>query len=146
MIVCKPKAGTYISIAIFETVAGALSLFIYYQLPRMGSWKWLGRLLVPVLLGIMLAILIKVVWSLKVVRVGKEKFEVRYPVRRKQVTYSGKNLSRWKEESIKTAGGVYKELSMTFAGGKTISVSQQEHTNYEQLRKYLVQKFSKVKQ
>ncbi len=145
MIECKPKAGTYLSIAVFEVLAGGLATFIYFQLPAMGSWKWLGRMLVPVLIGIMLAILIKVVWSLKVVRVAKERFEVYFPVRRKRVVYAGKNLSRWKEESIKTAGGVYKELTLMFDNGKRISVSQQEHTDYQQLKKYLGQKFSKAK-
>lgn len=145
MIVCKPKINTYFSIGVFEIAAGGLLAFLYYQLPSMGSYKWLGRMLMPVLLGIMLAILIKVVWSLKTVKVGKEKFEVFFPIRRKRVVYTGKNLKGWKEETIKTAGGVYKETTMTFDDGRKVSLSQQEHTNYPQLVKYMHQKFTKVK-
>ena len=111
----------------------------------MGQWKWLGRLLLPILIGIMLAILIKVIWSLKNVKVAKERFEIFFPIRRKKLTYTGKNLQKWKEETIKTAGGVYKEVTLTFDDGRKISVSQQEHTDYAQLLKYMHQKFSKVK-
>ena len=145
MIECKPKAGTYFSIGIFELLAGGLAVFIYFQLPGMGSWMWLGRVLIPVLIGIMLAILIKVVWSLKIVKVAKERFEVIFPVRRKKLVYPGKNLKSWKEENIKTAGGIYKELTLIFEDGKRISVSEQEHTDYPQLKKYMGRKFSKVK-
>ena len=145
MIVCKPKINTYFSIAVFEVVAGGLLGLIYYQLPNMGQWKWLGRLLLPILIGIMLAILIKVIWSLKNVKVAKERFEIFFPIRRKKLTYTGKNLQKWKEETIKTAGGVYKEVTLIFDDGRKISVSQQEHTDYAQLLKYMHQKFSKVK-
>ncbi len=145
MIVCKPKINTYFSIAVFEIIAGSLFALIYFQLPNMGQWKWLGRLLLPILIGIMLAILIKVIWSLKNVKVAKERFEVFFPIRRKKLTYSGKNLKGWKEETIKTAGGVYKEVTLAFDDGKKISVSQQEHTDYVQLLKYMNQKFSKLK-
>lgn len=145
MIVCKPKINTYFSIAVFEVFAGGLLAVIIYQLPDMGSWAWLGRLLVPVLVGIMLAIVIKVVWSLKTVRVAKEKFEIYYPIRKSRRSYSGKNLKGWNEQTIKTAGGIYKEVTLLFDDGKKISVSQQEHTDYAQLLKYMHQKFSKTK-
>jgi len=145
MIVCKPKINTYLSIGLFELLAGGLVIFIYFQLPGMGSWRWLGHMLIPVLIGIMLAILVKVLWSVKTVKVAKEKFEVNFPLRGKKRSYSGKNLKRWSEQAIKTAGGTYKEATLLFDDGQKVGVSQQEHTDYTAFVKYMNQKFARVK-
>jgi hypothetical protein len=91
------------------------------------------------------SILLKYLWNLKTISIGKEKFEISYPVRFKKVLLSGKQIVKWNEVKIKTWGGNYAELTIQFADGKKLNLSQQEHTDYDKTINYLIKKYKKLK-
>ncbi len=145
MIVVRPKINTLFSIGIF--------LIIVFSLFGVMVNQYISYTQPPLYISLLMAgsgalgfsILLKYLWNLKTISIGKERFEIHYPVRFKNVTHSGKNMVKWSEVKIKTWGGNYSELSVHFDDGKKINLSQQEHTDYDKTINYLIKKYKKLK-
>ncbi len=103
------------------------SLFIYFAMIFSG--------------GLGFGLLIKFLWNWKSITIAKEKFQINYPFRFTSRLYSGKQLIQWTETTIKTFGGQYSELALFFDDKKKITMSKQEHTDYDKSKKYLLKKF-----
>lgn len=145
MIVAKPKISTLFSLGIFVALCLAIS---GYAIGHMLSGKtilWyhytLGIIFFPIGLGLLLRMLL----GYRVIRVGKERFEVHFPSRFTRRTYKLKDIQEWKETAVKTVSGTFKEIEVLFNDQKKITVSIQEHTDYKPLLKYLQKKCAKLK-
>ncbi|MEM8895588.1 MAG: hypothetical protein AAGC88_13485 [Bacteroidota bacterium] len=145
MIVVRPKVNTLFSIGVFLILIFSFFGVMVNQYLSYNRPPLYVSLLMVTSGALGFAILLKYLWNLKTISIGKEKFEVKYPVRFRTVTYSGKQMTRWKEEKIKTWGGNYAELSIHFEADKKLDLSQQEHTDYDKTINYLTKKYRKLK-
>lgn len=145
MIVVKPKINTLFSIGVFLIIVFSLFIVMVNQ--------YLSYTRPPLYITLIMAgsgalgfsILLKYLWNLKTIAIGKEKFEINYPIRFKKVLFSGKDIVKWNEVKIKTWGGNYAELTIQFADGKKLNLSQQEHTDYDKTINYLIKKYKKLR-
>jgi hypothetical protein len=101
---------------------------------------WYKYVLAILFLPLGTAILIRTLWSYKRISIGKGKIHVHYPVRMRHTEFSVKEIISWKEESIKTASGTYRELQIKHSTHKTLDISMQEHSRYKETLKYLKSK------
>jgi hypothetical protein len=145
MIVIKPKINTLFSIGVFLILMFSLfgvmvNQYVSYTRPPL----YITLLMVGSgALGF--SILLKYLWNLKSISIGKEKFEIYYPIRFKRVLFSGKNIVKWNEVKLKTWGGNYSEITIHFTDGKKLNLSQQEHTDYDKTINYLIKKYKRLK-
>ena len=145
MIVVKPKINTLFSIGVFLIIVfGLFGLMVNQYVSYTRPPLYITLLMVGSgALGF--SILLKYLWNLKTITIGKERFEISYPIRFKKVLFSGKNIIKWSEVKIKTWGGNYAELTIQFADSKKINLSQQEHTDYDKTVNYLIKKYKKLR-
>jgi len=86
---------------------------------------------------------IKIIWGYKIVKVTKDRFEIKHPFRLSVKKFNLRQLLLWKETSIKTGSGYFKELSLHFENGYKTTLSFQENTNYNRIIAYLLKKVPK---
>ncbi len=87
-----------------------------------------------------LGLLFKTTLGYKRVEMGKNRINIRFPVRFKVNSFQLKDVEQWTEQRVKTAGSTFKELVVRFSNGKKLTLSLQEHTNYVEAVKYLKKK------
>lgn len=145
MIVVKPKINTLFSIGVFLVIVLGLFIVMVNQYISYTRPPLYITLLMVGSGALGFSILLKYLWNLKTIAIGKEKFEISYPIRFKKVLFSGKDIVKWREVKIKTWGGNYAELTISFNDGKKINLSQQEHTDYDKTINYLLKKYKKFK-
>ena len=140
MIVAKPKIGTLFSLGLF--VALSLTVAIYTTTFMVDSEyiAWYQYLIVIVLFPLALGLAAKVILGYKVIEIGKEKLDIRFPTRFKRKSYRIKDIDYWKETQVKTATGTYKEVEIQFEDKKQLTLSYQEHTDYTKVVNYLKKK------
>ncbi|WP_109831781.1 hypothetical protein [Reichenbachiella versicolor] len=144
MIVSKPNSSTLLSLSIFLAIA--FGLFIYGMVSITSAtdkFWWTVLIYSSGPIGVMVTI--KVLTGIKTMRIGKAKFEVKYPFRIKNVKFEGSDIQSWKHESIKTYGGQYDEITWILKSGKKVSLSKQENSDFDKTLKYMNSKFSKIK-
>lgn len=143
MIVSKPKIGTLFSVGVF--IALAFGVFIYgmIQIQSATSRTW-WYVLTYTSGPIGLMVLLKILFSLKTLKISKEKFEVKFPFKFRKYSFGGKEIDHWFHTSIKTYGGLYEELTIKLISGKQLAVSKQENTEYDKTLNYLKKKFKKL--
>lgn len=142
MIVVKPKNSTLFSLGVFITfslVAAGYGMQAYFK--DQAVWYHYVGLFVfgPLGLGLLMRTLLKY----SIYNIGKGSIAVRTPVRFSNRQYKLSQISYWRETSVKTAGGNFKEVEIKFDNKKSISLSMQEHSNYPQLINYLKKKAPK---
>jgi len=145
MIVAKPKISTLFSLSIFILLCFLVSGYAIGYMLSGKSIEWYHYTLAIIFFPIGLGLLFRMLLGYRVVRVGKEKFEVHFPSRFTTRTYKLKDISQWKETAVKTVSGTFKEVEILFNDRKKITVSIQEHTDYKPLIKYLQKKCAKLK-
>ncbi|SMD32312.1 hypothetical protein SAMN04488029_0656 [Reichenbachiella faecimaris] len=143
MIVSKPKIGTLFSVGLFITLAlGAFTYgLVHIQSATDRTW-WYVLIYTSGPIGFV--VLIKILFSLKTLKVSKEKFEVKFPFKLTKYSFGGKEIDHWFHTSIKTYGGLYEELTIKLISGKQLAISKQENTEYDKTLKYLKKKFKKL--
>lgn len=143
MIVSKPKVGTLFSVGIFVVLAFSLFGYGISQAIQTDD-RTLWMVLIYTSGPIGLVVLIKVLMGLKFFRIGKEKFEIKFPFKFSSVRFDGKELAGWKHNAIKTYGGLYEEITWRLKSGKEYSLSKQENTEYDKALKYMRSKYKKI--
>jgi hypothetical protein len=93
--------------------------------------------------GVALAVTYKTVTGYKTVYISKNRIDVSYAFNLIKKRYYLKELSSWQETVIKTASGVFKELSLHFAHKKALKLSTQEHDNYEKIKAFLQRNYQR---
>jgi hypothetical protein len=143
MIVSKPKVSSLISLGIFLLAAYSVSLVLLLQILNIPNLPWYFPVLFGIVLTVALFVTYKVVTAFKIIRIGKQKMEVHFPLKGKKRQFNLSNLDAWKETIIKTGAGTYKELELHFTTGPSIKMTLQENTNYDKVYQYLNKKYSK---
>ena len=129
--------------AIFIAISLSLAIFCAYLMLDSGKIVWYQFLTAIILGPVALGLLAKVILGYKIVSIGKERIEIKYPTRFSSKTYPIKEIDSWRETEVKTATGVYQELEVLFSNRKKLNLSYQEHTEYPAVIKYLKKKCSK---
>lgn len=145
MIVSKPKTSTLFSISIFLSIA--FGLFAYAMLNiRDAESKIAWYVLIYTSGPIGLVVLIKILTGIKIVSIGKEKFEFRMPFRFIKLNFSSSEIEKWSHSAIKTYGGQYEEVIWKLKSGKQIGLSKQENTEFDKVLKYMKKKLKKLEE
>lgn len=145
MITAKPTFNSIFSMTAFLVLmfaAFGYTAYVYFNEQNAGMFIYFSMIFSG---GLAFGLLIKFLWNWKIVEIAKEKFIVKYPFRFQSLQYNGKQLMKWSETTIKTWGGQYSELAIKFEDNKKVSISRQEHTDYEKSRNYLMKKFKSKK-
>jgi hypothetical protein len=140
MILVKPKVGTLFSIGLFILICLAGGIYGFMQIRQDVHAAWYHYVLALVLLPLGIGLLLKILWGYQYVSFGKQRIKVEYPIRRKTAQYNLNMITAWREESVKTASGQYKEIVIQFTNGRKIRISMQEHIRYKEAVKYLNKK------
>lgn len=143
MIVSKPKIGTLFSVGLFIFIAFGIFIYCIVQIQSATERLW-WFILIYTSGPIGLLVLLKILFSLKTIKVSKEKFEARFPFKFKKISFTGKDIDHWFHTSIKTYGGQYEELTIKLLSGKQLVMSKQENTEYDKTLNYLKKKFKKL--
>lgn len=140
MIISKPQTSTLISFAFFLVLTfSVLTLNIIAIIQKQAAWY--NYLIAGLLVPIGLFVLYKIFIRYKVISMGNNQIEVRYPVLNRSEKYAVKSVVAWRENSIKTGKqSTYKQLEILFENKKRIGLGQKEHTEYTRLIQYLQQK------
>ena len=143
MIIVKPKGSTLTSLTLFIILIGALVIATFTSINRSDSIYWYHYLFLVILIPLGVGVLIKVIFSYKIISIGKEKISWRIPALFKNESYTLKDLKNWQEITIKTTTGVFQQLEIKFDNDHQLTLSRQEHTNYDDVLMYLKQKAPK---
>jgi hypothetical protein len=140
MIVSKPKISTLISLGIFLALVFGVLIYNFLQYYASGYQSVLNLLLMAVLTPIGIGILIKILVGYRIIAIGKNKINIRFPLRFINYDVRLNEISKWKETRIKTFSSWYHELEIQSSSGKKIKLSKQEHTEYDRVLNYLGKK------
>ena len=144
MIVAKPKRNTLFSLGLFIALAVGMAVYITLLILKSDNPAWYQYVLTTLLYPIGIGLALKVIVGYKSVTIGKNKIEINYPVQFRKLQYDLKDITSWKETSVKTATGTYKEVAIQFNNKKTLNLSYQEHTDYSKVVQYLKKKCSRA--
>ena len=136
MIFVKPKASTLWSIGLFILICFIGGIYGLSHLFSDVHAAWYNYVLAVVLLPLGLGLLLRMLWNYKHIYIGKSKVEVHYPLRGKKQSFKLNEIENWREESIKTASGTYRELQIIYGNHKKLDISMQEHTKYKETLVY----------
>lgn len=131
MIITKPKFNTFFAIGVFLVLSYGSAFYLLIsilQQPDASTWIYLLFMLVGI---IAIVITIKMLRSYKKVIIDKNRVDVFsfFGFVRKRLYL--KDIEIWKEERVKTANGMFKQLEVNFANKKYFRIANQEHDNYE---------------
>ncbi|WP_215225991.1 hypothetical protein [Echinicola shivajiensis] len=146
MIQCKPKRATYISLtAIVIILISGLS-YILNDFSTSRSYGLFFYLISAALLTVViLLILVKMMAGYRFISAGKSEIEVRLPLKGFKKTYNLSQILAWQEEIVITNKKEFRQLTIAFEDKTSISLSNHEHTSYQELYKYLMKKIPKKK-
>ena len=140
MITSRPKYSALFSLGIFVLACFSVGGYNLSAILDDQGW-WLNYFLSALLLTLGLAILMRQLWSYKIVRIDKSKLFIKYPLRFSQKALTLKEISYWEETIIKTGNGQFKQVEMVFDHEK-VQLTMQENTNYSRILTYLAQMLS----
>jgi len=136
MIISKPKFGTILSLSVFIAVSLVIASY-GLKLLLNGQAVWLAYTLTFLFYPIALGLMIKITWGYKIISLGSQKLEVRFPFRMKKKKYHLKQLVTWEETMVKTGSMPFKELTLRFDDGLKMKLSYHENSNYDEIFNYL---------
>lgn len=143
MIVVKPKIGTLFSLGVFVAASLSLGGYAAHVTFIEKSPEWYHYILLFIFAPIGLGLFFRMIFKYKIVRIGKGIITIMIPTRFLEKSYQLDDIKHWKETSIKTAGGNYKELEILFDDQKRLNLSMQEHGEYGKVIIYLKKKVAK---
>ncbi len=134
MIVCKPKpAIQFVLFALLAVAYGISFLLIGYVAQGKQSIWLFGGLLISLVITILFTI--RVLIGQKILLVDKGKITIKYLFR--TYSFDSQSITAWEEIEIKTFNNqVFKQIDLIL-GNQKVSVSQQEHTDYDKLLQFL---------
>ena len=146
MIHCKPKSSTYFSFLIVVGILFAGLIYILVDFSRSQTYSFLFYLFSASLLTVvLLIILVKMMAGYRFITAGKEAILIRLPLRGLRKKYGLSEVLAWQEEKIMANKKEFKQMTIVFSDKISFSLSNHEHTNYEDLNKYLQKKLPNKK-
>lgn len=141
MIISKPKANTTGAMLLFILILAAIFIYLVSDTST-GNYFILQLAAALLTAGLAVMVSYKLVRNYKTLSLGNEKMEVKSLAGSKK--YAFKEMTSWNEVIVDTRTVKHKQLSMYFEAVK-ISISNQEHTNYEKVSQYLAKKYGSLK-
>lgn len=146
MIHCKPKFSTYISLVVVAGLLTAGLIYLLHDFTYQQSFNLLFYLISCTLITLVLLILlVKMMAGYRFVTAGKEKIEVRVPLKALKKTYALAQVKAWQEETILANKREFRQLTIVFDDHTSISLSNHEHTSYMELLKFFQGKLNRKK-
>lgn len=146
MIECKPKGSTYFSLSIVVIILFSGLVYILADFSRTQTYSLLFYLISASLLTVVLVIiLVKMMAGYRFITAGKASLKVKLPLRGLNKTYPLSDVLAWQEEMVLANKKEFKQLTIVFSDKASFSLSNHEHTNYENLYKYLLKKIPRKK-
>lgn len=138
MIVSKPKSQALFALGVFIVLCLLLGGYNLNLLLKGNNWffNWLMTL---IFLPLGLILLLRQLLNYKIISLGNEKVQVWYPLRFRTIRGNLKDMEYWEETIIQTKTGVFKQLDIKYPQ-RTIKMSIQENTNYQEAVNYLKKK------
>jgi len=146
MIHCKPKSSTYFSLLIVVGILFAGLIYILLDFSRSQTYSFLFYIFSASLLTVvLLIILVKMMAGYRFITAGKEAIQIRLPLRGLKRRYDLSQVLAWQEEKIMANKKEFKQMTIVFSDKTSFSLSNHEHTQYEDLNKYLQKKVPRKK-
>ena len=146
MIISRPQGSTITSFILFLTLTFIVLGMNGWIAIRDPQPAWYTYLIIALLLPIALFVGYKIFIRYKIIYVGNNQIEMRFPVLRTSSKYSLEQIEQWTENVVKTGkNSAYKELEIKFSDGQKLSMGHKEFTEYDKVIKYLQQKVPKLK-
>ncbi|WP_194777605.1 hypothetical protein [Pararhodonellum marinum] len=146
MIQIKPKKGTYISLGLVVLILIVGLSFLLNDFATKGSFGLAFYLISTSLITlVLLMLLVKMMAGYRFLSAGQGKIQVRLPLKGINKSYPVEGILAWQEELVEVNKRKFKQLTIVFEDKKSFSISNQEHSSYEELVKYLHQKAPKKK-
>jgi len=146
MIHCKPKSSTYFSLLIVVGILFAGLIYILLDFSRSQTYGFLFYLFSASLLTVvLLIILVKMMAGYRFITAGKDSIQIRLPLRGLKRRYNLAQVLAWQEEKIMANKKEFKQMTIVFSDKTSFSLSNHEHTHYEDLNKYLHKKVPRKK-
>lgn len=144
MIVCKPKMSTYFSLGVVVAILIAGLIYILNDFntgPSFGLWFYLVSC--SLITVVLLMLLVKMLANYRFLSVGKGKLEIRLPLKAMKKKYLLNQVKAWQEEVVHANKRVFRQITILFDDNNSFSLSNHEHTSYEELLKYFQNKLKK---
>ncbi len=131
MIVTKPKFNTFFALGAFLVLSYGSAIYLLTDVITAEATPFWMYLLLGFVTIIAFFVTIKMLGSYKKVIIEKNRVNVfsLFGLVKKQLYL--KDLETWKEEKVKTANGVFKQLEVSFRNKQHFRIANQEHDNYE---------------
>lgn len=141
MIFSKPRASTLLSFVIFVLITFIAIVFNILSIISAPSPRWYNFAVIALLTPIGLFVLYRIFIQYKVVSIGNNLIEVRFPLMRRHNKYTIKQVITWSEAVVKTGkNSVYKELEIHFHDKRKLKMGRQEYEEYDRVVQYLARK------
>lgn len=141
MIFSKPKASTLLSFTIFLIITFSAIVFNIISIVSTPTPRWYNFAVIGLLLPIGIFVFYRIFIRYKVVSLGNNVIEVRFPFMRRHKTYTIQQIITWSEAVVKTGkSSVYKELEVRFHDKSRLKMGRQEYEEYDRVVQYLARK------
>jgi hypothetical protein len=138
MTVCQPKKSTYISlllIVLFLALGLLFLLFHFSHYRTFGLWFYvMGTSLITVVL---ILLLVKMMAGFRFLSFGNNAIQIRLPLRGKTLTYAIHDILVWEEDAVLANKRKFNQVTIVLPDKTSVRFSNHEHTNYDELLKYL---------
>ena len=141
MIVAKPKSQALFALGVFVIICFALGGYNLRLLLGGSTW-FFNWIMAIVFLLIAVIFTLRQLFNYKIISLGNEKVQVWYPLRFRTIRGNLKDMEYWEETIIQTKTGIFKQLEIKFPQ-RSIKMSIQENTNYQEAVNYLRKKQSR---
>lgn len=144
MIHCRPKTKTYIALGLVVVILISGLIYILNHFATQRSFGIAFYLIASVLLTlVILLLLVKMMAAYKFISIGREKINIRLPLRGKNTSYGLEQVMLWDEEKVISNKREFKQMTIVFEDKGSFSLSNHEHINYDEFVNYLSKKIPK---
>jgi hypothetical protein len=144
LIVSRPQTNTIVSFTLFLIITVTVTAMNLVIVVNGQLAAWYNYAVVIVLLPIGGFVLYRIFIRYKIISLGSNQIQIRYPVLRSEVKYSVNEILAWRENIVKTGKkSEYKELQIMFSDKNKLTIGHKEHTEYSRMVGYLMQKAPK---
>lgn len=143
MIVSKQKKKALFSIGVFILISIGLGGYNLGLIIKGSNW-FFNYIMAIVFLSIAAVLLLRQLFNYKVISIGKDKIQIWYPLRFRTFRSPLSSVVEWEETIIQTKTGVFKQLDVRLPN-RTIKMSIQENSNYQESVNYFKKKLPRLK-
>jgi len=145
VIVSRPKSSALFALTVFIIIALSIAYAGMQNVLLSGEWKWYNYIALYFFGPMAFVLAVRMLVNFKVIKIGKDRIELWYPFRLLKKKYTVKDISLWKENTVKTGKSKFRELEIRL-GKRKVKLSHQENSSYDQILSYLHRKAKNKKE